>query len=145
MLPFGGGKSTCDRNVWEMTVCGANLSCPSYGPLTAVQVPVICSPLRRPQIPREALIPFTGVELADTYETDRTLSVDILVGLDQYWGLVRQGFIRHSEGTVVAQDTLFGWIVSGVTSHAPGPNLTKWRAFVSTSFGNTYTGISSIK
>ena len=46
--------------------------------------------------------------------------MDILVGLDQYWGLVRQGFIRHSEGAVVAQDTVFGWIVSGMTSRTPG-------------------------
>ena len=49
---FGGGKSTCDHHVWEMTVCCANVSCPLYGPLTAVQVPVICSLLKRPQISR---------------------------------------------------------------------------------------------
>ena len=117
---FGGGKSTCDRNVWEMSVCGSNLSHPTACDVTAVEVPVICSPLQRPRIPREALVTFTGVELADSYGADRMLSVDILVGLDQYWKLVKQGFIRSSEGAVVAQETQFGWIVSGVTSCTPG-------------------------
>ena len=117
---FGGGRSSCDRNVWEMWVCGANLSHPEGCSVTAVQVPVICSPLQRPQISREALVTFTGVELADSYDADRVMSVDILVGLDQYWKLVGQGFIRHSEGSVVAQETQFGWIVSGVTSRVPG-------------------------
>ena len=117
---FGGGRSTCDRNVWQMSVCGSNVSHPTSCDVTAVEVPVICSPLQRPRIPREALVTFAGVELADSYDADRMLSVDILVGLDQYWRLVGQGFIRSSEGTVVSQETQFGWIMSGVTSRVPG-------------------------
>ncbi|XP_043226812.1 uncharacterized protein LOC122383972 [Amphibalanus amphitrite] len=113
---FGGGKSTCERAVRGLRVSGANLSKPVECLLTAVEVPVICSPLQRPRVPRTALASFVGVELADSYSENREMSVDILVGLDVYWSLVQQGFIRCSEGSLVAQETSLGWIVSGVTS-----------------------------
>ena len=116
---FGGGKSTCERAVRGLSVSGANLSKPVECSLSDVEVPVICSPLQRPRVPRAALQTFAGIELADTYHENRDMTVDILVGLDLYWGLVQQGFVRCSEGSLVAQETFFGWIVSGVIS-VPG-------------------------
>ena len=40
------------------------------------------------------------------------MTIDILLGLDDYWQLVQLGLVRGPEG-LVAQKTVFGWVVSG--------------------------------
>jgi hypothetical protein len=110
--PFGGGKSGIQsRNVYRVRARGA------YGSrglqqFVATEVPIICSPLNRPSIPSQLVQSLPKVEFADDYCKEGPLRIDILVGLDQYWHLVGQGVIRIAEGTV-AQETEFGWILSG--------------------------------
>ncbi|KAF0299331.1 hypothetical protein FJT64_027901 [Amphibalanus amphitrite] len=70
-------------------------------------------PLQRPRMPAAVLQSFSHLELADP-PSDRQLTVDILVGLDCYWDLTKQGEIRL-EGGPVAQETALGWIISGKT------------------------------
>jgi hypothetical protein len=40
------------------------------------------------------------------------VSINILVGQDSYWSFIEQDLIRLDDGPV-AQETKFGWVVSG--------------------------------
>ncbi|KAF0289480.1 Unconventional myosin-XV [Amphibalanus amphitrite] len=49
------------------------------------------------QVPQEVVRSLGGLELADgRFSSDRHLSVDLLVGLDQYWQLLKDGLLRTS-------------------------------------------------
>ena len=111
--PFGGGKSVNKlRNIYELRAKGMFGGNKDFKILNATEVPVICTPLRRPSIPGKLVQSMPKVEFADDYKREGPLKIDLLVGLDQYWHLVKQGMIRVAEGTV-AQETEFGWILSG--------------------------------
>ena len=110
---FGGSKSDEDRGVYKLNVSGANLSRPTSHSFSAVQVPLICSPLSRPCVPSNRLHGLAGLELADHFLEGDHLSVDILCGLDVFWSLVKPGGIQVSDGLVLL-DSVFGWVLSGV-------------------------------
>jgi len=111
--PFGGGKSGRQlRDVYELSAKGVYGGCEGFKSLTATEVPVICSPLSRPTLPSNLFNSLPKLEFADDYSRKGTLTVDVLVGLDQYWRLIKSGVIRIADGTV-AQETEFGWILSG--------------------------------
>ena len=113
---FGGGKaSSGDRNVYKMSVKGASVPSCEVKSFTAVSVPVICAPLSRPSVPLSQLSDFHGMTLAEDSFTDRTLCVDILIGLDCYWTMMRSGVVISSSG-LTAQDSCFGWVVSGAAT-----------------------------
>ena len=115
---FGGtGSSVKHRDVYRVDMFGSNMASPSPLSVNAICVPVICAPLQRPVFPAGVLQSFSHLELADP-PSDRQLTVDILVGLDCYWDLMKQGEIRLSGGPV-AQETALGWVISGKVS-APG-------------------------
>jgi hypothetical protein len=86
--------------------------------LKAVEVKIICPHMIRPSIPRELLKSLGQLELADQYTSDREITVDILIGLDMYWKFMKQGFLQLLDG-LVAQDTTFGWVLSGSCSETP--------------------------
>ena len=120
---FGGGKSSSTCNVYELAVSGANLAMPTVQTIQAVQVPVICAPLVRRCVNTSLLHSFNHVELADeSFSSERPQcpqQINILVGQDRYWSLMRTGLIRSNEG-LVAQETAFGWVLSGRTEGTPG-------------------------
>lgn len=110
---FGGGhSSTLLRNIYELNVKGLNEPMPQVV-LNAVEVPVICTPMSRPKIGSEALDVLKGLPLADQYLEEREVEIDILVGLDYYWKLVKGDSQRLPYSNLVAQNTVFGWVVSG--------------------------------
>ena len=76
-------------------------------------------PLRRPRVPAQLLHTFSHLPLADSFSDDQDQLIDILVGQDQYWELVRAGLFRSPEG-LVAQETVFGWVLSGRAEGPPG-------------------------
>ena len=78
--------------------------------LTVTEVPVICAPLFRPEIPRFVMESLGGVELATHDIEGKHISVDILVGMDSYWKFVKPG-ITTLPGGLVAQETVFGSIL----------------------------------
>ncbi|XP_043195478.1 uncharacterized protein LOC122366890 [Amphibalanus amphitrite] len=89
------------------------------------EVPVICAPLARPSVPSSALAAFSNLELADPPQDGRQLSVDILIGLDYYWQVMGNGFIRVDGSGPVAQQTVFGWVLSGPSGEPAGhPTVT---------------------
>ena len=117
---FGGGKSDGVYDKFELQLTAANVSLPSVHRIEAVRVPVICAPLRRPRVSAQLLETFSHLPLADTHSDDHDQLIDILVGQDQYWELVRAGLFRSPEG-LVAQETVFGWVLSGRAEGPPGP------------------------
>ena len=110
---FGGGKSNNDaRNVYQLRTKGVHGGSKSFELLSAVEVPVICAPLQRPKVSQGSLEPLRSLPLADEYSEGRNMAIDILVGLDHYWDLMKSGFFRLPGGPV-AQETVYGWVVSG--------------------------------
>ena len=110
---FGGGKGDGVYDVFELQLATATLRVPAAQlKLEAVRVPVICAPRQRPSVPVHLLDAFSHLPLADDYTENQDQQVDILVGQDQYWSLVRTGLFRSPEG-LVAQETVFGWVLSG--------------------------------
>ena len=113
---FGGGKTASgDRNVYKMSVKGACVSSCEVKTFSAVAVPVICAPLSRPRVPEACLVDFGELSLADDCSHDRTLCVDILIGLDYYRTMMKAGVMISSSG-LTAQDSCFGWVVSGAAA-----------------------------
>ena len=108
---FGEKKSTrCLKNVYSLNVQGTKKG---RGSVIATEVPTICTPMCRPTIPQSKLSQFESVPLVDTgIEEGKPFTIDILVGLDHYWQFVQGGVLPGIDG-LVAQETIFGWMVTG--------------------------------
>lgn len=110
---FGGNEMTNVCNVYDLNVTAANVSMPTVERLRVVEVDTISAPLQRPPVPADLLQPFQHLELAaDHTSSDSVLVLDLVIGQDQYWSLVKSGLVRGPEG-IAAQDTSFGWVLSG--------------------------------
>ena len=78
----------------------------------AASIPKICNPLVRPVVPDHVLNAFNHLVLADDFDDNSPLKIDILVGLDYYWSLMTPKNAIQVEN-VVAMKSVFGWILSG--------------------------------
>ena len=67
----------------------------------------------RAPVPLKRLKEFEGVDFEEDYRSDRVVDVDILIGLDFYWDLKGTKQVRSEVG-LVAQETKFSWMLSGV-------------------------------
>ena len=87
-------------------------------PLTLYVVPTICEPLvGQPITACVGKYPhLLGLELADFASTESSLSVDLLIGSDYYWGLVTGNVCRGTHGPT-AIHTKLGWVLSGPSSY----------------------------
>ena len=119
---FGGSKCSKSTpcNIYDVNLLDVNGGVMS---LLAVEVPSICAPLFRPRVPAGNQHAFKSIQFADEYVHDRELTVDILVGLDAYWKFMIPNTCLQAEG-LVAQETVFGWVLSGTCSPvAKGNNV----------------------
>ena len=109
---FGGGhSSTLLRNIYELNLEGVGRDLPKIS-LNAVEVPVICTPMSKPNISAATYSAFGNLRFAKQ-DDGGDLRIDILVGLDYYWQLVKQGLKRVPSSNLVALETVFGWVLSG--------------------------------
>ena len=53
-----------------------------------------------------------GLQLADTFDSDGTETIDILVGADQYFKIILDGKIEGESGPV-AMNSKLGWFLAG--------------------------------
>ena len=55
---------------------------------------------------------FKNLELADSnfYSPSK---IDILIGADHFYELLREGFVRSHPGGPIAMNTVFGWVIAG--------------------------------
>ena len=102
------GKSAL-RNVFQVHLQGSNGAGQS---LFATEVPVICTPIFRPEVQHEVLESLGDFSWADNYETGEQVKVDILIGMDSYWKFMKPTVVSIPDG-LSAQETVFGWVVSG--------------------------------
>lgn len=110
---FGNGKASKEelRNIYSLELRGSKTGC---GVIAATEVPVVCAPLFRRSIPSEVLSQFGTVKLVEDYRQSQVLKIDILIGMDNYWKFVRHDVVQLPENSgLVAQKTVFGWILSG--------------------------------
>ena len=96
-------------NVYEVhTRCS---DCTSQS-LFVTEIPVICAPIYRPEIPDDILKSVRDIEISTLHSEGEQVKIDLLIGSDAYWKFMKPGF-KPICGTLVALDTVFGWIFSG--------------------------------
>ena len=109
---FGSGKpsKTKLRDIFSVSLQDAN---GMDHTLLATAVDVICAPLFRPEIPKQTLESFDEISFADRYDCGSVVKVDLLIGLDAYWRFVLPQVVSCDTAGMMAQATVFGWMVSG--------------------------------
>ena len=116
---FGSGNASKDefRSVYSVQLHGTSQGSAA---ISAIEVPIVCVPLHRKRIPQDILKSFNGIEFVENYSQNETKSVDILIGLDYYWKLVKpdSGVLRKG---MVALNTVFGWLLSGSFGNGKSP------------------------
>ncbi|XP_063601659.1 uncharacterized protein LOC134777731 [Penaeus indicus] len=108
---FGGSKSPPGKqsNIFDLKLVGLQ----GLKHLMALEIPKVCAPLTRPCIPSKLVDAFSDFQLADDYKNNSHLSIDILVGLDAYWGFMDPEIKPYQSNGLVAQKSVFGWVLSG--------------------------------
>ena len=109
------------RNIFRLNVQGIHGEKESF---LVTEIPVICAPMFRTEVPSDMLQTFGNLSFVDNYGDGEQVQVDILIGLDYYWNFVNKqssngldyywNFVSKTVkiGGLVAQETLFGWILS---------------------------------
>ena len=95
--------------------------------IEALVVPFICSPLENPflHIIQENYEHLKNLSLADIcYVKEKSLTIDLIMGLDYYYSVATGNTIRRNGNEPVAIESIFGWIICG-------PNLKKQNVSVS--------------
>ena len=102
-------------------ICVRGLSEGSKVQMTALAVPLICSPLKDQavQFAQQCYSHLADLELADHPSEDCGSEVDLLIGNDFYWSFFI-GDVKRGESGPVAMKTILGWVLSGPIPHAPG-------------------------
>ena len=108
---FGTGKSSGHelRNVFAVDAKGIHGSCET---LILTEVPQICAPIFQTAVSEELIRTLQSLGVTDVCNESSHMQVDILLGLDCYWKFMSPKLVTVSDG-LVAQETVFGWIVSG--------------------------------
>ena len=74
----------------------------------------LCSPLQQPVSIQSNLSEFSNLVLADPDIIKEGIhQVDILIGCDMYWDLVKDCIIRSPSSNLVAMESMFGYLLSG--------------------------------
>ena len=116
------GSQSEVKQVCDVVLLGAVLKDGRSMQLSFLTVPFICEPLSsQPTVYASEHYPhLAGLELADYATEQDTLSIDILVGSDNYWRLVTGEIISADVGPTAVR-TKLGWVlagrVEGVSSH----------------------------
>ena len=80
--------------------------------INALSFPKICTPLPL-KLDVESYPHLDGLEIADAnLVIDSSSEIDILIGADHYYNVVKDEVRRGNEG-LIAFDTKFGWVLSG--------------------------------
>lgn len=113
-VSFGNRKANKSviRGIYEFDLQGRDRR---RRKLVATEMPVICANISTACLNSEILEGFNNLELANSYSKSEIVTIDILIGLDYYWDFVSATKVMKING-IVAQETPFGWILSGSCS-----------------------------
>ncbi|KAG1661279.1 hypothetical protein GQR58_021515 [Nymphon striatum] len=108
---FGGRSHNSKSKLFDLCVKGSTTE--KQVKFHVSEVPVICLPLTDPKIDRSILDKFNNLCLADDFTDRRFKKIDILIGQDLFWSLMNGNNFRVNDCNVVAQESVFGWVLSG--------------------------------
>ena len=103
-----GRRHAAVRNVYDFCLQGVDHSLHAQ----AAEVPSICAVLQRHSVP-DSVLSSLGEGLHFVEAVEGEVKVDILVGQDFYWRLMTPERVSITPG-LVAQRTIFGWVMSGL-------------------------------
>ena len=120
---FGSQSET--KQVCKLVSLGVVLRDGRSLQLSFLTVPFICEPLTSQSImyAKENYHHLADLDLADCACEDDRLTVDILVGSDNYWKLVTGEIINGDSGPTAIK-TRLGWVLAGPVEGIAGHNLT---------------------
>ena len=109
---FGTSSSSANslHNVYEVLLSD------SHGfehPLLATEIPVVCAPMFRPKVPPELIESFGEIQFSDVYDVSAEVTIDVLIGLDNYWKFIKPQILCSEPSGFMAQSSLFGWVLYG--------------------------------
>ena len=112
---FGQSSATTPavRDVYSISLIDVNGNAHN---ICLTEDPVLCADLRSPPIPSNLLTSLGDVPLI-TVSPGVDTKIDIILGMDVYWRFVT-GKTKRLTDSLVAEQTLFGWIVSGSLMNA---------------------------
>ena len=102
------------RSVYDVSIITTNGELKN---LELIEVERICRPIRITEMPDDVIQKFKMVSINSPYiccSTGET-EIDILIGIDQYWSIIMDTPSPIRYNNLVAQYTIFGWIISGST------------------------------
>ncbi|KAG1660097.1 hypothetical protein GQR58_022186 [Nymphon striatum] len=108
---FGGRSRNSKSKLFDLCVKGSTTE--KQVKFHVSEVPVICLPLTDPKIDRSILDKFNNLCLADDFTDRRFKKIDILIGQDIFWSLMNGNNFRVNDCNVVAQESVFGWVLCG--------------------------------
>ena len=113
-IAYSAFGTTCGGKAEQRNLFQVNLKCAddNYVSLLATEIPTICAPVYRPEVPLHVLQSFEGLSLTVDRPGGDGNQIDILIGLDAYWKFMKAGIVR-GPGGLVAQESVFGWVLSG--------------------------------
>ena len=105
-------KSTTKFNEYEIIVRAVTSNKKLV--LKVLGTPAICNTIKGQNIdlavePTEFV---KGLQLADTGQHSSESKIDILIGSDCYWKVVRREVKRDNRSEIVSSNTIFGWCLS---------------------------------
>lgn len=115
---LGDGKTTFKNKV-KLNIISCHSSYTTQVNAYVLKSLTSCIPSAR--IIRDDLLDIKSITLADP-KYDKPGRIDILLGAEVYGDILLEGVIRNTPGGPIAQNTEFGWIVSGrvkEASHMP--------------------------
>lgn len=112
-----------NRNVISKTADRVKLSAVTRDKNTisfsALSVPIICLPIKSQPV-NSAKQKFTDLKETDFASSGVGNEIDLLIGSDMYWDIVTGKINRSVESSLVAIETKFGWVLSGVHESVRG-------------------------
>ena len=114
VVAFGSREpgSRALRNIYSVPLIGSDKTFT----LTATEIPSICAPLYSAQLSQYECDLFNDIDLKECMIESERVEIDILIGMDTYWSLMKSGTKRV--GDLVAQQTVFGWVLSGTSNQS---------------------------
>lgn len=80
--------------------------------------------------PAEDLKDNIDFPLADPF-FNKSSKIDMLIGADLYPSIILDGLKNKVLNTLMAQNTVFGWVLLGPIDNTTGHNITSYSTFVS--------------
>ncbi|XP_017470374.1 PREDICTED: uncharacterized protein LOC108362054 [Rhagoletis zephyria] len=119
----GIGSLQGGRTKGEVTLCVSPRTLDTKFQVSTLILPTITNDLPTTPVPTSSWPHLTGLPLADLHFS-KPGPVDILIGMDEMEKILLSGLRKGEQGTPMAQNTAFGWVLFGNATNLQRPPLT---------------------